>query len=314
MKMNFRLAALAAGLCLASLLLPAQSFAQPLTHAYLRTADKAYAQNDWTLAEENYRKAIFHDTTTYATDSSRLQQYLPRELYNLGNALYLQQRYQEALKAYQNAFLNSSGQLQTQALFNLGNTFYALEKYKEAAEAFKEVLRRQPGYPDAAYNLAQSLRKLKEQQQKEQQKQQDKEKNNEQQDKEQQEQQDKDQQEQQNKEQQEQEKKDQQQQQDQQQQNQQQQQQQQQQGKEQQEQEQKQQQQQQGQEGQQGEEQQQNQQQQAGQAREGQARAGKKLTREEALQLLRIMQEEEMKVQKGKRKFKGTHNKSDKDW
>ncbi|HHJ51052.1 MAG TPA: tetratricopeptide repeat protein, partial [Phaeodactylibacter sp.] len=205
MKMNIRLAALAAGLCLANLLMPAQSFAQPLTHAYLRTADKAYAQNDWTLAEENYRKAIFHDTTTYATDSSRLQQYLPRELYNLGNALYLQQRYQEALKAYQNAFQNGSDKLQTQALFNLGNTFYALGKYEEAAEAFKEVLRRQPGYPDAAYNLAQSLRKLKEQQQKQEQEQQD-----EQQDKEQQEQQDEQQQ---DEEQQEQEKKDQQQQQ-----------------------------------------------------------------------------------------------------
>ncbi len=305
MKMNIRLAALAAGLCLANLLMPAQSFAQPLTHAYLRTADKAYAQNDWTLAEENYRKAIFHDTTTYATDSSRLQQYLPRELYNLGNALYLQQRYQEALKAYQNAFQNGSDKLQTQALFNLGNTFYALGKYEEAAEAFKEVLRRQPGYPDAAYNLAQSLRKLKEQQQKQEQEQQD-----EQQDKEQQEQQDEQQQ---DEEQQEQEKKDQQQQQ-QEQENQNQQQQQQ--GQEQQEQnrqkQQEQQQEQEGQEGQQG--QQQQNQQQAGQAQEGQARAGKKLTREEALQLLRIMQEEEMKVQKGKRKFKGTHNKSDKDW
>ena len=305
MNMNIRLAALAAGLCLANLLMPAQSFAQPLTHAYLRTADKAYAQNDWTLAEENYRKAIFHDTTTYATDSSRLQQYLPRELYNLGNALYLQQRYQEALKAYQNAFQNGSDKLQTQALFNLGNTFYALGKYEEAAEAFKEVLRRQPGYPDAAYNLAQSLRKLKEQQQKQEQEQQD-----EQQDKEQQEQQDEQQQ---DEEQQEQEKKDQQQQQ-QEQENQNQQQQQQ--GQEQQEQnrqkQQEQQQEQEGQEGQQG--QQQQNQQQAGQAQEGQARAGKKLTREEALQLLRIMQEEEMKVQKGKRKFKGTHNKSDKDW
>ncbi len=301
MNMNIRrLAALAAGLCLANLLMPAQSFAQPLTHAYLRMADKAYAQNDWTLAEENYRKAIFHDTTTYAADNSRQRQDLSRKLYNLGNALYLQQRYEEALKAYQNAFQNGSDKLQTQALFNLGNTFYALGKYEEAAEAFKEVLRRQPGYPDAAYNLAQSLRKLKEQQQKQEQEQ---EQQDEQQDKEQQEQQDEEQQEQEEKDQQ-------QQQQEQENQNRQQQQ-----GQEQQEQNrQKQQEQQQEQEGQQGQKQQQNQQQQAGQGREGQALESKKLTREEALQLLRIMQEEEMKVQKGKRKFKGTHNKSDKDW
>ncbi len=288
--------------CLFSLLMPAQGHAQPLTHKYLRSADKAYLQDDWTLAEENYRKAIFHDTTGLSVDSS--SQYLPKEFYNLGNALYLQQRYEEALKAYQNAFLLGDKQLKLRALFNLGNTFYALEKYQEAAEAFKEVLRQQTGYPDAAYNLAQSLRKLKEQQQKEQQQQDQKDQKDEnQKDKEQQNQ---DQQKEQQQDQKDQNQEQQQQQQDQQQKKEQEKQSQQdtnQQDTKQQQQQEQQQQQQQGQEN--------KQQQQAGQGRQEQA---KKLTREEALQLLRIMQEEEMKVQKGKRKFKGTHNKSDKDW
>ncbi len=258
--------------------------AQPLIHSYLRKADKAYVQGDYTPAEENYRKAILNDTSG---------QYRLKSLYNLGNALYLQQRYKEALKAYQQILQtkDKDSTLQIKTLFNLGNTFYALQKYEEAAQAFKEVLRHQPGYPDAAYNLAQSLRKLKQQQQEQQQEQQ--------QDQQQQDQQQQDQQ-QQNQQQQDQQQQDQQQQ-DQQQQDQQQQDQQQ-------------------QDQQQQDQQQQDQQQAskeggtAAQQNEAPPLSKEELKREEALQLLRIMQEEEMRVQKKKRKFKGKGGKKGKEW
>lgn len=89
--------------------------------------------------------------------------------YNLGNALYRQNKFEEASQQYLNATANNNvNELQSKAMYNMGNALLKNEKYAESIEAYKKALRLNPKDEDARYNLAYAQKKLQQQQQQDQ--------------------------------------------------------------------------------------------------------------------------------------------------
>ncbi len=129
-----------------------KNFAQN-THKYLRMGDDFYKNNDFAKAENAYRKA---------DDLGKLS---GRSAYNLGNALYQQKSYDEALLSYEKATKGLwNNKDAAQAFYNLGNVFFEKKEYAKSVEAYKNSLRRNPENIAAKKNLVAALRKLQEQQ------------------------------------------------------------------------------------------------------------------------------------------------------
>ncbi len=140
-------AALALVVCLFSVL---ETRAQSEAKKAIREGNRAYEKEQFERAEEAYRSAKKTDSNPAIKP------------FNLGDALYRQQRYDEAEAAFAEALKESKKEEdRAKALHNLGNAQYQQKKYKEAAQSFAESLKLKPGDVDAQYNLAQSLRKLK---------------------------------------------------------------------------------------------------------------------------------------------------------
>lgn len=91
--------------------------------------------------------------------------------YNIGTALYKQNKYDEALQRYGKAVFSEDPKLQADALYNMGSAFFRAEKYQEAITAYQKCLETNPNDVDAKYNLELARKKLKEQAQKQDQKQ-----------------------------------------------------------------------------------------------------------------------------------------------
>ena len=94
----------------------------------------------------------------------------PEGAYNLGTALSLAGRGEEALAALKKAKGASRGEVAADASFNAGNVLLSGKQWEAAAAAYRDALRARPGDADAAWNYELALRRLE--QQKQQQKQQ----------------------------------------------------------------------------------------------------------------------------------------------
>ena len=146
-------------------------------HRLLREGNEAYKSDAYAGAEEAYRKSLEANSTA-------------RGHYNLGNAIYQQGRYDEAVRRYEHVIGNTDeAEVRAQAYHNLGNAHFQAQDYEKSVEAFKNALRQQPGDRSAQYNLAQAQRQLKMQQQQQQQQQQNDQQNQDQQQQDQQQQQ-----------------------------------------------------------------------------------------------------------------------------
>ena len=139
--------------CATTTLVVAQS-----AHTHLRSGNSYYEQQDYSTAEENYRK-----TLEKAPNSLK-------GTYNLGNAIYAQKRYDEALKHYDNALKLADNNFQkSQIHYNMGNTYLQQRNYEKSIAAYKNALRLHPNDPNAKYNLAVARKKQeKEERQKQQ--------------------------------------------------------------------------------------------------------------------------------------------------
>jgi len=88
----------------------------------------------------------------------------PELVYNLGNALLKQKKYDQALQSLAQASAKADRGLQAKAWFNSGDALFEMGRYQDAAQAFIQSLRINPGDRDAKNNLELALRKLQEQQ------------------------------------------------------------------------------------------------------------------------------------------------------
>ena len=119
------------------------------------------------LEEKRVEEAVSH----FAREAA-LAPKDPAGAYNLGTALSLAGRGEEALSALKKAKGSSRGDLAADASFNSGNVLLSGQQWEAAAAAYRDALRARPGDADAAFNYELALRRLEQQKQKQQQKQQ----------------------------------------------------------------------------------------------------------------------------------------------
>ncbi len=119
------------------------------------------------LEEKRVEEAVSHFTREAALAPKD-----PAGAYNLGTALSLAGRGEEALSALKKAKGSSRGDLAADASFNSGNVLLSGQQWEAAAAAYRDALRARPGDADAAFNYELALRRLEQQKQKQQQKQQ----------------------------------------------------------------------------------------------------------------------------------------------
>lgn len=166
----------------------AVAFGQKTDRDYLRSGNKLYKDSLFVKAEVDYRKALEVNPKSSAA------------MYNLGNALLMQQKAQEAMEQYQAASLLEKDKAKLAQIYhNMGVILQSSKKLPECIEAYKESLRNNPHDNETRYNLALAQKQLKDQQQnqnqdKQQEQKQDQKQDEQQQNKDQQDQDKKDQQ------------------------------------------------------------------------------------------------------------------------
>lgn len=123
----------------------------------VRKGNKEYESKNYVGAEIDYTKAL--EAAPLSRDAA----------FNLGNALYGQQRYEEAAKEFEKVINSETDPTkQSEAWYNLGNTLMKGQKYAEAIESYKNSLRKNPKDEDARYNLRLAQLLLREQLQQQQ--------------------------------------------------------------------------------------------------------------------------------------------------
>jgi Ca-activated chloride channel family protein len=119
------------------------------THKYLRNGDMLYGFGKYSEAETEYRRA--------ETQKPSL-----KSAYNLGNTLMNQERYEEAIKKYQDAADKATTEKEKASVYhNLGNALYKKQQYRESIEAYKKSLKYQPKDIETKENLAISTQRTK---------------------------------------------------------------------------------------------------------------------------------------------------------
>jgi tetratricopeptide (TPR) repeat protein len=120
----------------------------------IRNGNKEYKKGDYAKAEITYRKSIEKNNKT--TEGK----------FNLGDALYKQNKFDEAAGTFQNLTNEAmTDEMKARSFYNQGNAYLKAEKFEESANAYKNSLRLNPADEDARYNYTYALSKLRQQQQ-----------------------------------------------------------------------------------------------------------------------------------------------------
>lgn len=131
-------------LFVAFLLLSTTAFGQ-VDKREVRAGNRAYKKGEFQQAEIDYRRGVLKDSTSIAAQ------------YNLGNALYKIENFEEAAKHYStvaDTLADYKEDRSADYYHNVGNVALKQKKYQEAVDAFKESLRRNPADMETKSNLA----------------------------------------------------------------------------------------------------------------------------------------------------------------
>lgn len=180
-------------LCMCLALTAVAGYGQKTDRDYLRSGNKLYKDSLFVKAEVDYRKAL--ELNPKSADA----------MYNLGNALMMQEKAKEAMEQFDAASrLEKDKKKLAQIYHNMGVILQSSKQLPQCIEAYKQSLRNNPKDNETRYNLALAQKQLKDQQQnqqnqdQQQNKQDDKQQNKDQQDQNKKEQQQNPQQQQQN--------------------------------------------------------------------------------------------------------------------
>ena len=147
----------------------------------IRHGNKDYNKDNFSEAEVDYRRALEKNNKSYEAH------------YNLGDALFRQDKYPEAAEEFTKAaqFIDPKKDKTKAAntYHNLGNSYFAQQQYNKAIAAYQQSLRANPKDDDTRYNLVKAMQLLQQQQQQQQQNQDQKQDKQQQQQQEQQQQQ-----------------------------------------------------------------------------------------------------------------------------
>lgn len=165
------------------LLLAVGASAQKEERDFIRKGNRLFNDSVFVDAEVNYRKAL--EVNPKSTVS----------MYNLGNTLSQQQKFQDAMEQYVSASsIEKDKSKLAQIYHNMGVLFQAGKDYAKAVDAYKMSLRNNPKDDETRYNLALAQKMLKDQQQEQQNQDQNQDKDKDQQKQDQKQDQNKDQQ------------------------------------------------------------------------------------------------------------------------
>ncbi len=133
------------------------SIAQPDRSINNKGVDEFEAKN-YSEAEANFKKGLEKAPDSFVTN------------FNLGDALYKQERYDEAINSFQSALGNANDDLtKAKVHHNVGNSLLKSNKIKESIESYKTALKYNPDDSDTKYNLSYALSLLNNQDQNQQQ-------------------------------------------------------------------------------------------------------------------------------------------------
>lgn len=119
----------------------------------VRRGNRDFRKENYKEAEIDYRKALVKDSTSFAAN------------YNLGNALYRMNDFQQAGKAYAALKSSAAGNPGASDLFyNMGNVAVQSKDWQSAVDAYKQALLRNPSDLDAKENYIYARKMLENQQ------------------------------------------------------------------------------------------------------------------------------------------------------
>ena len=137
------------------ILLPAGLFAQS-EKAIIKKGNEAYAKKDFEAAITQYKKAAEKYPLNVIAQ------------YNMGNALYRNNKADDAVSAYESAVSGFHTPVEkSRAYYNKGVVLQNNNKLPDCIDAYKNALKLNPEDDDARQNLQKALQQQKEQQQKE---------------------------------------------------------------------------------------------------------------------------------------------------
>ena len=138
-----------------------------------RKGNDLYNDENYVDAEVQYKKALEQNPNYEKAN------------YNLGNAIYQQNRFKEALPLYDLVSKTTESKLnKAESFHNTGNSMMKEKQYDKAVEAYKNALRNNHEDDETRYNLALAQEMLKKQQNQNKDKDQDKKDNKDNKDKE----------------------------------------------------------------------------------------------------------------------------------
>lgn len=131
--------------------------AQKEERDYIRKGNRLFNDSVFVDAEVNYRKALEGNPKSSVS------------MYNLGNTLSQQQKFQDAMEQYVAAGNIEKDKMKLAHIYhNMGVLFQAGKDYAKAVDAYKMSLRNNPTDDETRYNLALAQKMLKDQQQNQQ--------------------------------------------------------------------------------------------------------------------------------------------------
>ena len=146
-----------------SLLMCITSFAQN-KKSFLRDGNELYTDSSYNDAEMQYRKSLEKDQDYFNAS------------FNLADAVYKQERYEESSLLFDALIDNAPTENDLAKVFhNLGNSLVKEQKLDEAIDAYKNALRINPNDAETRHNLVLCKQKKQEQEQQQEENKEDKE-------------------------------------------------------------------------------------------------------------------------------------------
>lgn len=129
----------------------------------VRRGNRDYRKQNFTEAEIDYRRGLETNKNSYEAQ------------YNLGDALFKQDKYADAQEAFETAArmldTKTDKERTAKVFHNIGNCAFAQQQYDKAVAAYQTALRANPKDNDTRYNLVKAMEMLQQQQQQQQQQQ-----------------------------------------------------------------------------------------------------------------------------------------------
>ena len=119
----------------------------------VRKGNEYFNKGEYKKSIAHYEEALQHDPNSFEAK------------FDLGSALYCNERYEEAEKTLL-PLLENESLSETErgdVAYNLGNTQFAQKKYKEALSSYRTAMRCNPNDMDAKFNYAYTKLKLQQQ-------------------------------------------------------------------------------------------------------------------------------------------------------